>query len=46
VSWVSILTLMFASKVGLLLIALPVAFVFFIINIAGSYLIFGGYAGL
>ena len=45
-SWVSILTLMFASKVGLLLIALPVAFVFFIINIAGSYLIFGGYAGL
>src|SRR6186713_2518244 len=37
---------MFASKVGLLLIALPVAFVFFIINIAGSYLIFGGYAGL
>ena len=46
VSWVSILTLMFASKVGLLLIALPVAFVFFIINIVGSYLIFGGYAGL
>jgi tripartite ATP-independent transporter DctM subunit len=46
VSWVTILTLMFASKVGLLLIALPVAFVFFIINIAGSYLIFGGYAGL
>lgn len=45
-SWVTILTLMFASKVGLLLIALPVAFVFFIINIAGSYLIFGGYAGL
>ena len=45
-SWVTILTLMFASKVGLLLIALPVAFVFFIINIAASYLIFGGYAGL
>src|SRR5215813_6337081 len=37
---------MFASKVGLLLCALPVAFVFFIINIAGSYLIFGGTAGL
>jgi tripartite ATP-independent transporter DctM subunit len=46
VSWGSVLTLMFASKVGLLLTALPVAFVFFIINIAGSYLIFGGYAGL
>jgi len=37
---------MFASKVGLLLTALPVAFVFFIINIAGSYLIFGGFPGL
>jgi tripartite ATP-independent transporter DctM subunit len=37
---------MFASKVGLLLTALPVAFVFFIINIVGSYLIFGGFAGL
>jgi tripartite ATP-independent transporter DctM subunit len=46
VSWGSILTLMFASKVGLLLTALPVAFVFFIINIVGSYLIFGGVAGL
>jgi tripartite ATP-independent transporter DctM subunit len=46
VSWVSILTLMFASKVGLLLTALPVAFVFFIINIFGSYLIFGGVPGL
>jgi tripartite ATP-independent transporter DctM subunit len=46
VSWGSVLTLMFASKVGLLLMALPVAFVFFIINIAGSYLIFGGFAGL
>jgi tripartite ATP-independent transporter DctM subunit len=46
VSWGSILTLMFASKVGLLLIALPVAFVFFTINIAGSYLIFGGVPGL
>jgi tripartite ATP-independent transporter DctM subunit len=46
VSWGSVLALMFASKVGLLLTALPVAFVFFIINIAGSYLIFGGYAGL
>jgi tripartite ATP-independent transporter DctM subunit len=46
VSWVSVLTLMFASKVGLLLTALPVAFVFFIINIVGSYLIFGGFAGL
>ena len=46
VSWGAILTLMFASKVGLLLIALPVAFVFFIINIAGSYLIFGGLPGL
>lgn len=45
-SWGSILTLMFASKVGLLLIALPVAFVFFTINIAGSYLIFGGVPGL
>ena len=46
VSWVSILGLMFAAKVLLLLTALPVAFVFFIINIAGSYLIFGGYPGL
>ncbi|MGN6463065.1 MAG: TRAP transporter large permease [Pseudolabrys sp.] len=45
-SWASILTVMFASKVGLLLTALPVAFVFFIINIVGSYLIFGGFAGL
>jgi tripartite ATP-independent transporter DctM subunit len=46
VSWVSVLSLMFASKVGLLLTALPVAFVFFIINIVGSYLIFGGFPGL
>jgi tripartite ATP-independent transporter DctM subunit len=46
VNWVAVLTLMFASKVGLLLTALPVAFVFFIINIAGSYLIFGGVPGL
>jgi tripartite ATP-independent transporter DctM subunit len=46
VSWGSILALMFASKVGLLLTALPVAFVFFLINIVGSYLIFGGFAGL
>jgi tripartite ATP-independent transporter DctM subunit len=46
VSWGAILTLMFASKVGLLLIALPVAFVFFTINIVGSYLIFGGVPGL
>ncbi len=45
-SWASILSIMFASKVGLLLTALPVAFVFFIINIVGSYLIFGGFAGL
>ncbi len=45
-SWASVLTVMFASKVGLLLTALPVAFVFFIINIVGSYLIFGGVAGL
>lgn len=45
-SWASILTLMFTSKVGLLLTALPVAFVFFIINIFGSYLIFGGFPGL
>lgn len=45
-SWGSILALMFASKVGLLLTALPVAFVFFIINIVGSYLIFGGFPGL
>jgi tripartite ATP-independent transporter DctM subunit len=46
VTWGAILALMFASKVGLLLTALPVAFVFFIINIVGSYLIFGGYPGL
>ncbi len=45
-NWGAVLTLMFASKVGLLLTALPVAFVFFIINIAGSYLIFGGFPGL
>src|SRR5215831_9190473 len=37
---------MFTAKVGLLLTALPVAFVFFIINDFGSYLIFGGFAGL
>jgi tripartite ATP-independent transporter DctM subunit len=46
VNWASVLSLMFASKVGLLLMALPVAFVFLTINIVGSYLIFGGYAGL
>jgi tripartite ATP-independent transporter DctM subunit len=46
VSWASVLTLMFASKVGLLLTAQPVAFVFFVINIVGSYLIFGGLPGL
>jgi tripartite ATP-independent transporter DctM subunit len=46
VNWGSILGLMFTAKVALLLTALPVAFVFFIINIAGSYLIFGGTAGL
>jgi tripartite ATP-independent transporter DctM subunit len=45
-SWGGVLGLMFASKVGLLLTALPVAFVFFIINIVGSYLIFGGLPGL
>jgi tripartite ATP-independent transporter DctM subunit len=37
---------MFAAKVGILLTALPVAFVFFCINIVGSYLIFGGTPGL
>jgi tripartite ATP-independent transporter DctM subunit len=46
VSWGSVLALMFASKVALLLVALPVAFVFFTINIVGSYLIFGGLPGL
>jgi tripartite ATP-independent transporter DctM subunit len=46
VSWGAVLALMFASKVGLLLVALPVAFVFFTINIVGSYLIFGGLPGL
>ncbi len=45
-SWVSILAIMFSSKVALLLMALPVAFVFFLINIVGSYLIFGGIPGL
>lgn len=45
-SWPAVLTVMFASKVALLLTALPVAFVFFIINDFGSYLIFGGFAGL
>jgi tripartite ATP-independent transporter DctM subunit len=45
-TWGSVLGLMFAAKVSLLLTALPVAFVFFIINIAGSWLIFGGYPGL
>jgi len=45
-SWGAVLTVMFTSKVGLLLIALPVAFVFFVINIFGSYLIFGGVPGL
>ncbi len=44
--WGSVLGLMFAAKISLLLTALPVAFVFFIINIAGSWLIFGGYPGL
>src|SRR5215207_1577903 len=37
---------MFTAKVLLLLVALPVAFVFFIINIVGSWLIFGGFPGL
>jgi tripartite ATP-independent transporter DctM subunit len=46
VSWGAVLALMFGSKVGLLLTALPVAFVFFVINIVGSYLIFGGLPGL
>jgi tripartite ATP-independent transporter DctM subunit len=46
VNWGVVLSVMFASKVGLLLTALPVAFVFFIINIVGSYLIFGGFPGL
>src|SRR6188474_772891 len=45
-SWVSILSVMFSAKVLLLLTALPVAFVFFIINIVGSYTIFGGIPGL
>ena len=45
-SWVSILAVMFTAKVLLLLAALPVAFVFFLINIGGSYLIFGGIPGL
>ena len=45
-SWGAVLALMFGSKVGLLLTALPVAFVFFVINIVGSYLIFGGLPGL
>jgi len=45
-SWISILTIMLTAKVALLLAALPVAFVFFIINIGGSYLIFGGIPGL
>ena len=45
-TWGGVLALMFASKVGLLLTALPVAFVFFIINIFGSWLIFGGFPGL
>jgi tripartite ATP-independent transporter DctM subunit len=46
VSWVSILAIMFSAKVLFLLAALPVAFVFFLINIGGSYLIFGGIPGL
>lgn len=45
-SWVSILAIMFSTKVLFLLAALPVAFVFFLINIGGSYLIFGGIPGL
>lgn len=45
-SWVSILAIMFSAKVLFLLAALPVAFVFFLINIGGSYLIFGGIPGL
>ena len=45
-SWVSILGIMFSAKVLFLLAALPVAFVFFLINIGGSYLIFGGIPGL
>jgi len=46
VSWGTVLAVMFTSKVGLLLTALPVAFVFFIINLFGSWLIFGGMPGL
>lgn len=45
-SWVSILVAMFSAKVLFLLAAVPVAFVFFLINIVGSYLIFGGVPGL
>ena len=45
-SWGTVLAVMFTSKVGLLLTALPVAFVFFIINLFGSWLIFGGMPGL
>lgn len=45
-NWATVLSVMFASKVGLLLTALPVAFVFFVINIVGSWLIFGGMPGL
>src|SRR3982074_988354 len=37
---------MFASKVGLLLVTLPVAFVFSRVSTAGAYLIFGGLPGL
>jgi tripartite ATP-independent transporter DctM subunit len=37
---------MITAKVAFLLAAVPVAFVFFLINIVGSYLIFGGIPGL
>ena len=44
--WATILALMFGAKIALMLIGVPVAFVFFIINIAGGILLLGGGAGL
>ena len=45
-SWAAILTVMFGAKVSIMLTGLPVGFVFVLINIVGSFYLFGGQAGL
>ncbi len=45
-SWSSILVLMFGANVSIMMTGLPVAFVFLLVNIVGSFFLFGGQAGL